>query len=54
MVPKHESQTEWRCQIARFCLNLRQVIASNRGKELIQVTLSSFFTTTTTLIIGVN
>jgi hypothetical protein len=30
---------KWRCQIARFCLHLRQVIASNRGNELIQVTI---------------
>jgi hypothetical protein len=30
---------KWRYEIARFCLNLRQVIGSNRGKELVQVTL---------------
>jgi hypothetical protein len=29
---------KWGCQIARFCLNLRQGIGSNRGKELVQVT----------------
>jgi len=35
---KHEAQTRWRCEISWFCSHFRQVIASNRGKELVQVT----------------
>jgi len=30
--PKHESETRQRCEISRFCLYLRQLIDSNRGK----------------------
>jgi hypothetical protein len=35
---KHESQKSWRCEFLGFELNSRQIIGSNRGKELIQVT----------------
>ena len=38
MVPKHESQTSGDAKVPGFVLNLRQVIASTRGKELLQVT----------------
>jgi hypothetical protein len=38
---KTRNVDKWGCQIARFCLNLRQGIGSNRGKELVQVTSCS-------------
>jgi len=34
-----------RSEIARLLLNLRQVIASNRGKELVQVTTAAIMRT---------
>ena len=40
MVPKTRIADNWGCQIAPFCLNLRQLIGSSGGKELVQVTLA--------------